>query len=77
MQKFAFQRKIIRILYIKIIILPKFDRFYEKFHTLKTPLRSGDRPVPTPLRNRNYGTRNYWMRSALKFRLDIAEFPSL
>ena len=37
MRKFAFQWKIIKILYMKISFLPKFDQFYEKSHTLKTP----------------------------------------
>ena len=38
MQKFVFQWKLINVLYMKILILPKFDQFYEKSYTLKTPL---------------------------------------
>ena len=37
MRKFVFQWKTINVLYMKISILPKFDQFYEKSHTLKTP----------------------------------------
>ena len=37
---------------------------------LENPLRSGDRPVPIPLRKRNYRTRNYWTRAALQLRLN-------